>query len=56
MPSFRRHQKLPMTQHILKLTAFARVRHVLVPALAFHALVHVQVEVAINEFFKESNQ
>jgi hypothetical protein len=40
-----------MTQHILKLTAFVRVRHVPVPALAFRALVHVQVEVAIkNEF------
>ena len=45
-----------MTQHILKPTASVLVRHVPVPALAFRALVLVQVEVAINEFFKESNQ
>ena len=33
-----------MNQHITKLTVFVRVQHVLVPALAFHVLVHVQVE------------
>lgn len=33
-----------MTQRILKLAAFAHVRHVPVLALAFRALVHVQVE------------
>jgi hypothetical protein len=37
-----------MNQHVKEQIAFVRVLHALVPALAFHALVHVQVEVAIK--------
>jgi len=40
-----------MNQQNMELTAFARVQHVHVPALAFHALVHVQVEGFIKMSF-----
>jgi hypothetical protein len=33
-----------MTQHVKEQIVFALVMHVHVPALAFHALAHVQVE------------
>jgi len=44
MPSFRHRPKRPMNQHVVELTVFVLVMHVLVRALAFRALVHVQVE------------
>ena len=44
-----------MNQQNTTLAVFVLVTHVLVPALAFRALVHVQVEVPVkNEFFQKT--
>ena len=49
MLSFRLRQKRLTNLHIIRLTAFALVMRVLVPALAFHVLVHALVEVLVKK-------